>query len=575
MAVNIGALELSIAATGTRGVLRDLDAVDRKARGTAGGFDDVDRSARKAGSGVGMAATSFRGFLAAGGISLGVAAIASSFRSAVAAATDLNKSALALAGAAKMTGTPLATLTATAARAREQFGLSAVAANQLTAMATRLAVRTGDVGQASSFMAGWLELAAANGYTTAEAMGFLETTLAGNDEGLNRLGLMNPGQIWAKWADQIGVTVGKMTEQQKWQAILNEVTSQGALVTGALSARMDTAAGKTEALNNATTALLETLGTKVTSSATYTQFIDDITSAIKALTAMIRGDGPTIAAFLQGIVNFGMNPLGTLMSAATRNAGQFAGVVSGGSTTAGAPAGTTGGGTGRTGGGRGRGGAIGGTRPDFAPVKSSDFTLANINAGPLATRANVLPLAVAPILPPPEEVNRLGGQLGQTMGAALSAGFDAAFTGGNFFEGFGNVMLAGLGDVMTQMGLQLINFGGIMQALFPFLANPLSAGPAAIAAGVALVGLGAALGAIAGGGGKRGGGGGLRGGGRVAPAESGTVRLGPTANTMANGGKAASASAPFVFAPTIIGENDPRAQRQLAAMVEKAARRGY
>jgi hypothetical protein len=48
-------------------------------------------------------------------------------------------------------------------------------------------------------MTRWLDLAASRGLSAAEAMQALETTLAGNDEGLNRIGLRNPGEIFKSW----------------------------------------------------------------------------------------------------------------------------------------------------------------------------------------------------------------------------------------------------------------------------------------------------------------------------------------------------------------------------------------
>lgn len=165
-----------------------------------------------------------------------------------------------LAASSKLTGAALSDVQRIAKEGQAAFQLTASASAELTARVVRLTTRAGDLNKSGEFMARWLDLAAANGYGAAEAMQALETTLAGQDEGLNRLGLMNPSQIWAKMAAEVGKSVGKLTEAEKWQSIVNEVISQGARVQGEYAKRLDTTAGKAELLRQRTEALKIELG---------------------------------------------------------------------------------------------------------------------------------------------------------------------------------------------------------------------------------------------------------------------------------------------------------------------------
>lgn len=102
----------------------------------------------------------------------------------------------------------------------------------------------------------------------------------------------------------------------------------------------------------------------------------------------------------------------------------------------------------------------------------------------------------------------LGQGLGQTLAGSFATGLSAAMSGKNPFVAFGKSVLSGLGSLFSQMGEKLVGYGLIMLKLLPFLSNPFTSGPAAIAAGVALMALGATLGGIAHGSGGSGGGGG-------------------------------------------------------------------
>lgn len=168
--------------------------------------------------------------------------------------------------------------------------------------------------------------------------------------------------------------------------------------------------------------------------------------------------------------------------------------------------------------------------------------------------------------------------LEQTLGDAIANGLQAAFDTGSlksFFTEFGKTLLAGFGQIMVQVGMLLIQYGITMSGLLPFLTNIFTAGPAAIAAGAALVALGSAFSAIVSGSGGAGRGTATAGAFRepsygfnqqMSDVTRQTINMGPAPNIQAQ---------PSVtYNNTIIGPDDPTAQRQITELLVKAQRRG-
>jgi hypothetical protein len=164
-----------------------------------------------------------------------------------------------------------------------------------------------------------------------------------------------------------------------------------------------------------------------------------------------------------------------------------------------------------------------------------------------------------------------------TFADALAAGFEAAIASGKISEGFkafGSVLLSGLGGMLQQFGTAALLANKLMIKL---MASMASMNPATgIAASLALIALGGALKGAArsafGGGGAGGVGGG--GGGYSAPALASTMTMpaafyGPTAAGSAN-----TIERINPIAVTIIGPNDPTAQRQMQELIRNADRRG-
>jgi len=170
---------------------------------------------------------------------------------------------------------------------------------------------------------------------------------------------------------------------------------------------------------------------------------------------------------------------------------------------------------------------------------------------------------------------RFGEAVGSTLVDSLANGIEQAVASGRLGEGFkalGATLLAGLGDAMVSFGMASVGFAQLMAKIKASLAT-LNPG-AALAASLALIGVGSALkgaarGMFGGGGGGGFGGGGLAlaGGGRMNDTFT-RVTFGPT-----NANVAAGMEPRGVMNVTVIGPNDPQAQRQIQELISKGARR--
>lgn len=159
----------------------------------------------------------------------------------------------------------------------------------------------------------------------------------------------------------------------------------------------------------------------------------------------------------------------------------------------------------------------------------------------------------------------------QTLGDAIYNAFSAAFNGegiGGILKAFGKTILAGVGQLFTQLGMVYLEYGVLMQSLAALLPNPFTAGAAGIAIGAALIAMGAALGAVANGGGGRG----TATAGAFREPRSGTTDIVRLKFVDRPGyGSQLSPATPIHF--TVIGENDPKAQRMIGNIVQKNSRR--
>lgn len=146
----------------------------------------------------------------------------------------------------------------------------------------------------------------------------------------------------------------------------------------------------------------------------------------------------------------------------------------------------------------------------------------------------------------------------------------------NGFQQLGDHLLKQYGGLLLRMGKTTGVFGKLLTKLSAALANPLIAGPAMIAIGAAMVAFGSAMGGIG-----RGGTGDVLGGtigglGIGGEPQDTLFRFAdrPYQSPSTAGAALENAASPVVVNATIIGANDPQAQREIGKLVDNAARRG-
>jgi hypothetical protein len=169
----------------------------------------------------------------------------------------------------------------------------------------------------------------------------------------------------------------------------------------------------------------------------------------------------------------------------------------------------------------------------------------------------------------------VAGQVAITFANAIASGMEAAVANksiGAGFKAFGAVLLAGIGDILIRFGTQALLMSKLMAAFYDALPkNPIAA--AGIA--VAMIALGGALkgaATLAGNSGAN----------RSAPVSSFAVGSGggstSTLPTLTYGPTSAAGAAGLspmgATSITIIGPNDPVAQRAMQELITKANRRG-
>lgn len=166
-------------------------------------------------------------------------------------AADLFRVALQkLEGTAKITGTPLAALQGLADTAAEKFKLSKTASADLSVEMVKLAAKAGDVGKAGPAMQAFLDIGAARGLSASETLKAVQQAILGIDEGTDKLFNANPSVLYQQFAQSIGTTAGKLTDQQKAQALLTAATIDGSKVQGEYANFLNSTAGQAELAAN-------------------------------------------------------------------------------------------------------------------------------------------------------------------------------------------------------------------------------------------------------------------------------------------------------------------------------------
>lgn len=185
-----------------------------------------------------------------------------------------------LSATAKLTGTSFEFLKDVTEDAQVNLGLTIKDSNELTIALTKLGQKAGDTSQVKTAIESLLDLGAAQGLTVEQTLVAINQALLGIDEGTDKLFQKNPSQIYKEYADSIGTTAGKLTDQQKAQALLNETIEKGGRVQGEYNKFLDTFAGKQQLLSQKLEVLKQEFGSVIAQG--LEPFIDAVLSADKS-----------------------------------------------------------------------------------------------------------------------------------------------------------------------------------------------------------------------------------------------------------------------------------------------------
>ena len=165
-----------------------------------------------------------------------------------------------LEGTAKITGIPIEYLTGIAEQATEQFKLSKTQAADFAVEMAKLASKAGDVGKAGPALQAFLDIGAARGLSAGETLKAVQQAILGIDEGTDKLFNANPSVLYKQFADAIGTTAAKLTDQQKAQALLTAAMTDGSKVMGTYQDYLASTAGQLEIAKNKTESAYATMG---------------------------------------------------------------------------------------------------------------------------------------------------------------------------------------------------------------------------------------------------------------------------------------------------------------------------
>ena len=220
-------------------------------------------------------------------------AVIQGLRGAFEATDEQERAARRLSATARLTGESFDTIAGFARTAQDELQVTDRVAAELVAQLGKLTSRAQQTATTGQVIIRWMDLAAANGLTLDETLQTIQSTVIGQDEGLKRLGLSNPQQIYERWAKAAGTSASRMSQAQKAQALLNAVVESGARVQGEYNKQLNTALGRQQTLN------VEWEKTKAAIGAALASERQFITEGTTGLLRMIRIVGETSDAIEQ------------------------------------------------------------------------------------------------------------------------------------------------------------------------------------------------------------------------------------------------------------------------------------
>lgn len=210
-------------------------------------------------------------FLRTFGVPLSIGAVVGTLDAAIDKSIEVIKANRQLASSATEAGLAYEVLAEKNLKAAESFGLSNVAAASVTAKIQQLATFSGKPEQFDLLQKRFADLGAAKGIDSRDLNVLIGTILSGQDEGLNRLGISDPGQLYKAHAKEIGKAADQLTQYEKVQAAVNAVVEKGAIFDGTATLRMNSLEGATAKM----TAQWENFTTGISTAATGNLFFQN------------------------------------------------------------------------------------------------------------------------------------------------------------------------------------------------------------------------------------------------------------------------------------------------------------
>lgn len=221
-------------------MISELKRVEGQTRGGKGGFWD------QLGGAMGMPVAKMAA-VAAGVTAVGLAVkqAASYVQEFVDRTVAIERANRLLGSSAKEVGSSYGAMLLQNKEFAKLTGVSDVQSAQTMAMIARLAGNAGirDPKEISRLATTFANLGAARGISGQNLQDLMGTILSGQDEGLNRLGIADPGQLQKVYAEKLGKKASDLTQQEKVMAAVIALFEKGALYVGAAEQRMNSFEG--------------------------------------------------------------------------------------------------------------------------------------------------------------------------------------------------------------------------------------------------------------------------------------------------------------------------------------------
>lgn len=150
-------------------------------------------------------------------------------------------------------------------------------------------VSEGTASQVAQLARASQDLAVRMGGSSSETLQQMITNIQQLDtEGLRYMGIiLDVGKAQEKYAIQLGISTGAMTQAQKQQAVLNEVLDQSRAMTGLYEESLETVAKKIGSMSRYQETLAENIGNQLLPA--YGKLVDNATTYLKELDKIVVG----------------------------------------------------------------------------------------------------------------------------------------------------------------------------------------------------------------------------------------------------------------------------------------------